>query len=169
MVVLAVAVVTGAAWHRADPRLLARWGSTATTLGSRPWALLTSILMTSGPRMTAGIAVALLVALVAAERRVGSVRSVAVGVAASVVATIVCDVVLLAAAHTGVGAARAAAARPDFGASAVTAGAAGALARTLRPLLAVGVGALTLNGVVLGHTLADFEHVVAFAFGLVAP
>jgi hypothetical protein len=56
-------------------------------------------------------------------------------------------------------------AAPDFGASAVTVGAVGALSVTLGWWMRVALVLLMLNGVVLHHTLADWEHVVAFGVG----
>lgn len=93
--VVAVALADGSAWHRTDPALLARFGSTATTLATQPWRLITSLLLTSGPRMTATVALGLVASLTAAEWRVGTRRALVAGVVGSLVATIVCDIALL--------------------------------------------------------------------------
>lgn len=168
-VVVAVALADGSAWHRTDPALLAHFGSTATTLATKPWRLITSLLLTSGPRMTATVALGLVTSLTAAEWRVGTRRALVAGVVGSLVATIVCDIALLGGRATGNLAAARAARTPDFGASGLSTGAAGALARSVRPMLATLIALITLNGLVLNHTLADWEHLVAFAVGWVLP
>lgn len=167
--VVVVALADGSAWHRADPALLAHFGSTATTLAAQPWRLVTSLFLTSGPRMTLTVALGLVASLTAAEWRLGTRRALAAGVVGSLIGTIVCDVALLGGRATGHLAAARAAQTPDFGASALSAGAAGALARSVRPMLATLVALATLNGLVLNHTLADWEHLVAFAFGWFLP
>jgi hypothetical protein len=50
--------------------------------------------------------------------------------------------------------------------SAVVAGVAGALAATLPPWPAVALAVAMLHGVVIHHSLPDWEHVVAFAAGV---
>jgi hypothetical protein len=164
--VAAVAVADGAAFRRADPDLLAHWAPTAASLATRPWRLVTALALTDGPRMTASVCLGLLVSLTLAERRLGARRALAAGLAGTVAATVVCDAALLAAAALGSRAAAVAATVPDFGASAVSAGAAGAFARSLRAPLAAVVAVATLNGLLCNHTLADWEHLVAFATGL---
>lgn len=161
-VVAAVAVADGAVVHRVAPSVLARWASTAATIGSRPWRLVTATFLTDGPHMTVTVCAGLLVSLAFAERRLGARPALVAGVAGSLVGTLVCDLVLLAGAGLHIPAAETAATRPDFGASAISAGAAGAVARTLPLPAAAVVAFLTLNGLVVNHTLADWEHLAAF-------
>jgi hypothetical protein len=168
-VVVGVALVDGSAYHRVDPTLLARFASTATTLGTRPWRLATSLVITSGPRMTVTVAAGLVASLTAAAHRLGGRRALVGSVVASTVATIVCDLGLLVGRALGNPAAALAARAPDFGASALSAGAAGALARSVRPVLAAAIAVATLNGLLVNHTLADWEHLVAFGVGWLLP
>jgi hypothetical protein len=161
--VVAVAAVDGALSDgRTSPAALERWSSTALTAPSRPWRVLTSIPLTSGLRMTAGMAVVIAALFGLAEHVVGWRTALVAGLAGSVAATLVCDVALVAmrspTAHA-----------LDFGPSAVTAGAAGALARRAPVPLAVAVAVVSLNGLVLHHQLPDAEHLVAFVVGLGAP
>jgi hypothetical protein len=160
-----VAVLDGAATHPAPRWVLRRWASTATTVATRPWRLGTSVLLTSGPRMTVGVVAILLAVGLPAEWRVGARAAALAGVAGTVVATVVCDAVLLGAAAFGSHAALAAARAPDYGVSAVTAGLAGALAATVPAPVAVILALVMLNGVAVHHGLADWEHVVAFSTG----
>lgn len=161
--VVALAAVDGALTRgRTSAAVLRRWSSTAVTVPARPWRVLTSIPLTSGVRMTAGMALVIVVLFGLAERFVGWRTALVAGVAGSVVATLVCDVALVASAS-------AAAHTLDFGPSAVTAGAAGALARAIPVPLAVVLAVVTLNGVVIHHQLPDWEHVVAFTVGLGTP
>jgi hypothetical protein len=161
--VVALAAVDGALTRgRTSPAVLRRWSSTAVTVRSHPWRVLTSIPLTSGLRMTAGIGVVIVVLFGLAERFVGWRTALVAGLAGSVLATLVCDVGLVAMASPT-------ARVLDFGPSAVTAGAAGALARAVPVPLAVVVAVVTLNGVVLHHQLPDAEHLVAFAVGLGTP
>lgn len=162
-VVVAVAAVDGALTNgRTSAAALKRWSSTAVTVRSHPWRVLTSIPLTSGLRMTAGMGVVIAVLFGLAEHFVGRRTALVAGLAGSVAATLVCDVGLVAmrspTAHA-----------LDFGPSAVTAGAAGALARRAPVPLALVVAVVTLNGVVLHHQLPDAEHVVAFIVGLGTP
>ena len=162
--VAGIALVDGAVRHPVAPGVLTRWASTGTTVLARPWRLFTSVLLTSGPRMTLGICLAF-VGIAFAEIRVGWRTTVLAGGLGTVAGTVVCDLALLGAAAAGNAAATVAARAPDFGASAVTVGALGAAAVTLgwpgRVLLAI----VALNGIVIHHTLADWEHVVAFGVG----
>jgi hypothetical protein len=112
--------------------------------------------------MTVGMGVVIVVLFGLAERFVGWRAALVAGVAGSVVATLVCDVALVASASST-------AHTLDFGPSAVTAGAAGALARVTPVPLAIVLAIVTLNGVVLHHQLPDWEHVVAFTVGLGTP
>ena len=114
--------------------------------------------------MTIGICLAF-VGIAFAEVRVGWRTTVLAGAAGTVVGTVVCDVVLLMAAAAGNAAASATARAPDFGASAVTVGALGAAAVTLGWLGRILLAIVALNGIVIHHTLADWEHVVAFGVG----
>lgn len=166
--VSAVALADGAWRHRTPHRVLAHWSSTAATVGSHPARLITSIFLTSGPRMSAGICLAF-VGVAFAEHRLGWRRALRCGLVGTIVATLVCDVVLLVAARAGVHAAQVAAHTLDFGASAVTAGALGGAALTLRGIGRVLLALAVLNGLLITHGLADFEHLVAFAVGAVLP
>jgi hypothetical protein len=162
-VVVAVAAADGALTRgHTSAAILHRWSSTAATVPAHPWRVLTSIPLTSGLRMTAGMGVVIVVLFGLAERFVGWRAALVAGIAGSVVATLVCDVALVATAS-------AAARTLDFGPSAVTAGAAGALARATPVPLAIALAIVTLNGVVLHHQLPDWEHLVAFAVGLGTP
>lgn len=166
VVVVGVAAVDGALGRgRTSPRVLRRWSSTATTVASGPWRTITSIPLTSGARMTAGMCVVIVVLFGLAEWCVGWRTALAAGVAGTVLATLVCDVVLVAAGA----AASATAHAPDFGPSAVTAAAAGAVARNGTATWAIVLAVVTLNGVVVHHQLPDWEHVVAFVVGFGAP
>lgn len=163
VVVVAVALVDGAVTRgRTSAAVLRRWSSTAVGVPAHPWRVLTSIPLTSGVRMTAGMCVVIVVLFGVAERVVGWRTALVAGVAGSVVATLVCDVALVAVASATAHAA-------DYGPSAVTAGAAGALARAIPVPLAIAVAVVTLNGVVLHHQLPDWEHLVAFAVGFGTP
>lgn len=167
--VVAAALVDGSAWHRTDPVVLAHLASSATTLASQPWRLITSLIVTSGPRMTLTVALGLLASLTAAQWRLGPRRAVLAALAGSLVATVACDLALLAGSAAGSSAAARAARAPDFGASGLSAGAAGALARSVRPVPAALIAVATLNGLALNHTLADWEHLVAFFVGWLLP
>jgi hypothetical protein len=163
VVVVAIAAVDGALTPgRTSAAVLRRWSSTAVTVPAHPWRVLTSIPLTSGLRMTVGMGVVIVVLFGLAERFVGWRAALVAGVAGSVVATLVCDVALVASASST-------AHTLDFGPSAVTAGAAGALARVTPVPLAIVLAIVTLNGVVLHHQLPDWEHVVAFTVGLGTP
>jgi hypothetical protein len=162
--VLAVALADGALHHATPHAVIDRWASSGSTLATRPDRLFTSVLLTSGPRMTLGICLAF-AGIAFAELRVGSRTTLLAGAAGTVVATVACDLVLLTAAWMGSQAARAAASAPDFGASAVTVGALGAASMTLGWWGRVALAVLALNGIALHHTLADWEHVVAFGVG----
>lgn len=163
--VACVAAIDGGFVHPVPRRVLRTWASTATTLLSRPWRIGTSVLLTSGPKMTAGTIGVLLVVGLATETRVGWRAASLAGAAGTVVATVACDLALLGAAALGSSAAWTAAREPDYGISAVTAGMAGALAATLPARAAVVVAVVMLNGLVVHHQLADWEHLVAFAVG----
>ena len=114
--------------------------------------------------MTLGICLAF-IGIAFAELRLGARTTLLAGAAGTVVATVACDVVLLGAAWMGSQAARVAADAPDFGASAVTVGAVGAAAVTFGWWGRVALAVIALNGLVLHHTLADWEHLVAFGVG----
>jgi len=167
--VAAVSVADGAAFHRIPRDFLARWGSTATTLASRPWRLVTSLAVTDGPRMTASVCAGLLISLTLAERRLGAKRALVAGTLGTLVGTVAVDAALLIGRAAGVSAAAAAARAPDYGASAISVGAAGALARDTRPVLAAVIALATLNGLLLNHTIADWEHLCAFVAGFALP
>ena len=98
--VAGIALVDGAVRHQVAPAIVAQWASTATTLVKRPWRLFTSVLLTSGPRMTIGICLAF-VGIAFAEMRVGWWTTLLAGAAGTVVGTVVCDVVLLGAGRRG--------------------------------------------------------------------
>jgi hypothetical protein len=128
-IVSGVALADGAWWHRTPHAVLARWAPTATTVTTAPHKLLTSVFLTSGPRMTAGICLAF-AGVALAEARLGWRRALLCGLAGTVVATLACDAALLLAAHAGVPSAGVAARTLDYGASAVTAGVVGGAATT---------------------------------------
>jgi hypothetical protein len=163
--VLVVASIDGALHGRASAHAIAQWSSTATSIASKPWRTLTSIPLTSGPRMTVGMCVVIVVLFGVTEYRLGWRAATIAGVAGSVVATLVCDVAILGGVAAGVAGAAATAHAVDFGPSGVTAAAAGALARSLTWPGALGLAVLTLNGLAVHHQLADWEHLVAFLVG----
>jgi hypothetical protein len=157
----------GALHHSVPPDVLGRFAPTAETAATRPWLLLSAIVLTRDPKMLAVACAGVVVLVGWAEHRVGWARALAAGIGGSLVATLVCDAVLLVGAGAGFAAARQAAASADYGVSAVVAGAAGALACTLPPWPAVALTVAMLNGLVVHHSLPDWEHVVAFAVGMV--
>jgi hypothetical protein len=164
-IVLVVASIDGALHGRASPHAIAQWSSTATSIASKPWRTVTSIPLTSGPRMTVGMCIVIVALFGVTEYRLGWRAATIAGVAGSVIATLACDVALLGGAAVGIAGASATARAGDFGPSGVTAAAAGALARSLTWPGAIGLGLVTLNGLVVHHQLADWEHLVAFAVG----
>jgi hypothetical protein len=163
--VAGLAVADGAAFHRAGRGVVTRWSSSATTLAARPWRLLSSLAITDSPRMTTTIVFMLVVGFGYAEHRLGWRRAMAVGVAATLVGTGVCDIAVLLGGAMGVGNARVAAVTPDYGASAFVVGAVGAAAAGLTRWQGVAVAVVALNGVVLHLALAVWEHLVAFLAG----
>jgi hypothetical protein len=68
--VLGVAVADGALRHPTPHAVVTRWASTGSTIATRPYRLATSVLLTSGPRMTLGICLAF-VCVAVAELRIG--------------------------------------------------------------------------------------------------
>jgi hypothetical protein len=163
--VAAVAFADGAWRRHIGAALLARWSSTATTVLTRPWRLATSVFITRDPKMVLGACLILLLAIGVTELWIGWRRALVAAVAGTVLGTVVIDIVLLAARAAGSTAAAGAAATPDYGASAMSAGAIGALAGAFRWPASLVLGALMLNGVALHHALPDWEHLVAFTTG----
>jgi S-formylglutathione hydrolase FrmB len=166
-VVLAVAFHHGVFGHELSLDVAVRYGLSGRGLQNGDWrALATSQLLTRDGFMATSIAVSLLVMLGAYEAVVGHLRAAMVAIVGAVSGP------LLTAAAAGVGSAlgnhwaAAALSTLDYGASAITAAAGGALVavlghRKLRILAVVWV----IGGLVLHHQLADWEHLFSFTVG----
>jgi len=165
--VLAVAFHYGVFGHELSLDVAVRYGLSGRGLQNGDWrALGTSQLLSRDGFMATSIAISLLLMLGAYEAVAGHLRAAVVAVVGAVSGP------LLTAAAAGVGSAlgnrwaAAALSTLDYGASAITAGAGGALVavlgyRKLRIFAMVWV----IGGLVLHHQLADWEHLFSFTVG----
>ncbi len=128
--------------------------------------LFTNQLLTRNTFMALSICLSMLVFLGLYEALAGSVRSVVVVVVCGIIGPLGVEAVLGLANVLGSSWAANTLSTLDFGASAVTAGAGGALVALLRWrwLRILGV-IFVLGGLVLHHQLADWEHLISFIFG----
>jgi enterochelin esterase-like enzyme len=128
--------------------------------------LISSQVLTRDTFMLISIVVSLIVTLGIYEAVAGHSRATAVAVVTGLVGPLGVAAALGIGAALGSGFAARTLSTPDFGASAITAGAGGALVAVLgwRRLRYVAV-AFVLGGLVFHHQLADWEHLVSFTTG----
>jgi enterochelin esterase-like enzyme len=150
-----------------EGRLFAE-GFSARSLGNGEVArLLTSTLLTRDIFMTISIAVSLLVTLGAYEVIAGHVRAALVAVIAAVAGPVGVATGLGVLNSVGIRWALTPMGTVDIGASAIVAGAAGALPAVIgRRRVTSAVVLFVLSGLLVHHQLADWELVVAFPVGL---
>jgi enterochelin esterase-like enzyme len=165
--VVSTAVRTGVFHHNIAQTVVYQYGYDGRQIQAGHWStLFTSQLLTRNSFMTASICLSLLVFLGAYEALAGSWRAAIVLVVCSVAGLLIVQVALGLGNVLGSTWAEKEVGVLDFGASAITAGAGGAVVALLRWrwLRVVGV-LIILSGLVVHNQLADWEHLVAFSSG----
>ena len=163
--VLSVAVNQGVVHHDLSLLTTYRYGFQGRSLLDGDWSrLLTSQLLTRDTFMLASILLSLFVMLGVYEVLAGTPRSALVAVVSGIAGPVLVTGALGLGSALGVGFVGRTLSTVDYGASAITAGAGGALVATLGwPRLRQGAVLFLVAGLVLHHQFADWEHLAAFA------
>lgn len=136
-------------------------------LAGRYYTLLSSLLLAPNRFVLASVALSLVVTLGLYEVLVGSGRAALVAVTAVAAGRLVVPLVLAGGSALKVDFAAQALSTLEYGASVITAGAAGALVTFLeRRWLSWTSALIVLGGVIVHHHLVDWEHLVAYSFGV---
>jgi enterochelin esterase-like enzyme len=165
--VVSTAVRTGVFHHNIAQTVVYQYGYDGRQIQAGHWStLFTSQLLTRNTFMTASICLSLLIFLGAYEALAGSWRAAIVVVVCSVAGLLLVETALGLGNVLGSTWAEREVGVLDFGASAITAGAGGAVVALLRWRWLRVVGVLfIISGLILHNQLADWEHLVAFTFG----
>jgi S-formylglutathione hydrolase FrmB len=153
--------------HELALRTSLRYGFSGRALSQGRWGtVLTSQFLTRDAFMAVSICVSLLIMLGSYEMLAGSRRAMVVAVACGAGGPLVVAGLLGIGSALGVPFAGKTLSTIDFGASAITAGGAGAAIGLLGRRWLLGAACLfVLGGLVLHHQLADWEHLVSFPLG----
>jgi enterochelin esterase-like enzyme/membrane associated rhomboid family serine protease len=165
--VVSTAARTGVFHHNIAQTVVYQYGYDGRQIQAGHWStLFTSQLLTRNTFMTASICLSLLVFLGAYEALAGSWRAAIVVVVCSVAGLLIVETALGLGNVLGSTWAEKEVGVLDFGASAITAGAGGAVVALLRWrwLRIVGI-LIIISGLILHNQLADWEHLVAFSTG----
>jgi len=165
--VLATAVQLGVFRHELPLTVAFRYGYSGRGLLAGNWqTVLTSQLLTRDVFMAVSIAVSLLVMVGQYELLAGPRRTLVVVAATMLAGPLVVTAVLALGSGQNLVFASRSLSTLDYGASAITAGGAGALIAVLgNRRLRLGAIVFVLGGLVLHHQLADWQHLVAFPIG----
>jgi enterochelin esterase-like enzyme len=150
-----------------ERRLLAGGFSARSLANGGFFRLLTSTLLTRDIFMTVSIAVSLLVTLGAYEVIAGHLRVIVVALVTAVAGPVGVATGLGVLSSAGIRWASTPMATVDIGASAMVAGASGAVAVAIGSRrVTAGLALFILGGLLVHHQLADWEHLVAFPIGM---
>ena len=166
-VVLAVAVHLGVFQHDLPLAIAFRYGySGRGLLSGNLQSVLTSQLLTRDAFMAASIAASLLIMVGPYELLAGTRRALVVVTTSMLAGPLVVTAALALGSGQNIDFASRALSTLDYGASAITAGGAGALVAVLaNRRLRLGAIIFVLGGLVMHHQLADWQHLVAFPIG----